>query len=202
MRKYFVEKNLNLVKKYYNYNDIKLKEIKYGLESLYITFTKSIVIFILAYILGVFKEFIYLFIFYSLLRMTAHGLHTKTSLECWIFSIISFLLLPYLIKISIYNLFFKVIISIITFVLLIKYSPADTERKPVINKKKRNIFKLVTLITSLIYISLILFSKNTLLINSLIYSLLLETTLVLPISYKMLDIKYNNYKEYLKRNIA
>lgn len=202
MREFFIKKNLDLVKKYYNYDSVKLNEIRYGLESLYITITKTIVICILAYLLNIFKEFIYLFLLYGLLRSFAHGLHTKTSLQCWIYSIVTFILFPYLIRISTFDIYFKILISIATFVLLSKYSPADTEKKPIINKKKRVIFKIITILISLTYIIFILFSKDIILINSLIYSLILETMLVLPMNYKILNIKYDNYKEYLKRKIA
>ena len=36
---------INIKNKYPEYNDDKLEEISYGLEALYITFTKTIVIF-------------------------------------------------------------------------------------------------------------------------------------------------------------
>lgn len=36
---------INIKNKYPEYNDDKLEEISYGLETLYITFTKTIVIF-------------------------------------------------------------------------------------------------------------------------------------------------------------
>ena len=75
---------MNSVKsKYPEYNQDKLDEIEYGLEAIYLTFTKLIVIFSIAYILGVLKELIILLFFYNLLRTTAFGMHAKKSWHCY-----------------------------------------------------------------------------------------------------------------------
>ena len=47
---------INIKNKYPEYNDDKLEEISYGLEALYITFTKTIVIFGISLVLNIFKE--------------------------------------------------------------------------------------------------------------------------------------------------
>ena len=56
MKKIVVENMMNLIKNNRQYSDEKLAEIKYGLEGLYLTFSKLIVIFLLAYLLGLIKE--------------------------------------------------------------------------------------------------------------------------------------------------
>jgi accessory gene regulator B len=81
---------------------------------------------------------------------------------------------------------------------MIIYSPADTEKRPLINKKKRIVYKVVTIIISIIYISIIFIKKDIYLSKILFFSIFLETLLVLPISYKLLGLKYNNYKRYKK----
>ena len=49
-------------KKYPNYDDEKLEIIEYGLESLYIMVTKTIVISLIALVLNVFKEMLIIMI--------------------------------------------------------------------------------------------------------------------------------------------
>ena len=44
---------INIKNKYPEYNDDKLEEISYGLEALYITFTKTIVIFGISLVLNI-----------------------------------------------------------------------------------------------------------------------------------------------------
>ena len=57
MRKKFLKNTINAIKKKYpNYDDEKLEVIEYGLESLYIMVTKTIVISLIALLLNVFKE--------------------------------------------------------------------------------------------------------------------------------------------------
>ena len=52
-------------KKYPNYDDEKLEVIEYGLESLYIMVTKTIVISLIALVLNVFKEMLIIMILIS-----------------------------------------------------------------------------------------------------------------------------------------
>lgn len=62
-------KNSNL-----NYSEEKLEEIEYGLEGIYILITKLIIIFTLAYFLGVFKELFIFLLIYNFIRMPSFGL--------------------------------------------------------------------------------------------------------------------------------
>lgn len=201
MKKYFLDKTIKLIKKYYNYDDIKLKEIRYGLETIYLTITKTIVIFILAYFLKIFKELLLIFFFYGLLRATGHGLHAKKSLHCWIASILSFTVLPYLSRIVTFDFYSKFIICTFSIILIAIYSPADTEKKPIVKKKKRIILKVLATITAVAYSILAFVLKNNLIINTLIFSMITELTLILPISYKIFGLKYNNYKNYLQKKL-
>lgn len=198
MKQSFLNKNLQLIQKYYNYDETKLKEIKYGLETLYLTISKMIVICLIAYFLDLFKELLLLILFYSILKTNAHGLHAKKSWQCWITSIVIFAFIPFLIKNIIISLYFKIIICITTLILLAIYSPADTEKKPIINKNKRLIAKILTISIAFIYIILIFILNKSIIVNSLIFSLLLQTILITPLSYKIFGLKYNNYKSYLR----
>ena len=64
MKRLIINHWMNIIKKNKDYDDKKLAEIEYGLVGLYLTLSKSVVIFILALILGIFKEvFIFLLIY-------------------------------------------------------------------------------------------------------------------------------------------
>ena len=63
MKKRFLNSIRNSIRKQYpNYTEDKLDEIMYGIEGLYLTITKTIVIFTIALILGIVKELIFLLI--------------------------------------------------------------------------------------------------------------------------------------------
>ncbi len=200
MKELVVNSIMNNITKYYDYDNTKINEIKYGIESLYLTISKTIIIFIISILLNMTKELILLFTFYSLIRLTGFGVHAKKSWHCWVTSITMFILIPLLIKYVTLNQELIIISYIVFTLLLIKYAPADTEKRPLINKKKRIIYKVLTItlaITYLIYSSI--YKDNTIIINTLYFSVLLEVILILPCTYKLFGVKYNNYKNYKKK---
>ena len=198
MKDLLINSTMNNIKRYYNYDEVRLKEIRYGLASLYLHLTKTIVIFSLSYLLGYLRTLLILMATYSVLRLTAFGVHAKKSSHCWIASSITFLLLPILCESLNINLKFKIFISVFCIIFLSIYAPADTEKRPLINKKKRIIFKIVTIISSITYLILIVIIKDYILNNCILSGLILGTVAVLPITYKLFGVKYNNYKNYKK----
>ena len=161
MKKVFLEKSLNLIKNYYSYDDIKLQEIKYGLETLYITITKTVVIFALALLLNIFKELMIMMVFYGFLRLFAHGLHAKKSWQCWVTSVPLFLILPYLSTILFIPKEIYLILGTFITIMIYFYAPADTEKKPIVNKKRRMFFKITSTVISIMYLVLIFSSCLT-----------------------------------------
>lgn len=200
MKELVVNGIMNNITKYYDYNNTKISEIKYGIESLYLTITKTIIIFIISFILNITKELMLLFVFYSLIRLTGFGVHAKKSWHCWVTSLITFVLIPLLIKYVTLNKEFIIISYTIFTLLLLEYAPADTEKRPLINKKRRIIYKVLTILLVISYLIYSLIQKdNITIINTLYFSILLETLLVLPCTYKLFGVKYNNYKNYKKK---
>lgn len=202
MKKKLLDKIMNSISLKHNYDDIKLAEIRYGLDTIYITITKTIVIFTICYFLGLLKELLVILLFYSLLRTTGFGLHTKKSWQCWISSGILFLLLPYLSSILTINLYIRIAVSVLSIVFIAIYAPADTEKRPLINKRKRMIFKIICIISA-IGISVYSFiTANALIQNSIFFSLILECIMISPLTYKIFKLKYANYKNYKKLSTA
>jgi accessory gene regulator B len=182
------------IKRNGNYSNTKLLEIKYGLETLYITITKLTVILIINILLGNTKELILFILTYGLLKITGFGLHAKKSWQCWITSIPIFTIIPYLIKNVVVNNKLIIIISITSLLIICLYAPADTERRPLINKKKRIIYKIITIFTSIIYLLIIYINNNSYVDSLLLYSLILEALIINPLSYKLFKLKYKNYR--------
>ena len=177
---------MNSVKsKYPEYNQDKLDEIEYGLEAIYLTFTKLIVIFSIAYILGVLKELIILLFFYNLLRTTAFGMHAKKSWHCYLISISVFVGGALLCKYVDINIYIKIVLSLIAFVCMILYAPADTYKRPLIYAKKRKI-----------YVIIIFTFEDKIISNYLFMGLLAATMMIHPLTYRVFQLPYNNYKTY------
>lgn len=197
MKKKFLNSSINRIsKKYPEYDEEKLEVIEYGLEALYITFTKTIAIFSISFLLGIIKEVFIILLFYNILRTTAFGMHAKKSSHCYIISIILFIGMGLICKYVNINIYIKLIISIFSFITLLRYAPADTYKRPLVNKKKRKIYKIITVVNSLIYIILILIFRNNPISIYLVMGLLDASLMIHPLTYRVFQLPYNNYKDY------
>jgi len=162
-------------------DDIKLAEIKYGLQGLYTLLTKTSVIILFSLLLDVFLEFIIFFIFYSILRSVGFGTHANSNIKCWIFSTLLLLGIPILMTNIKIKLSYKIILWIMFFVNFLIFAPADTKKRPMINKKRKLKFKSIILLLSILYLFIIIYFNN--ISNIVLGSMLLESLLVNPIGY-------------------
>ena len=199
MKDIIINSTMERIEKNTTYDKVKLLEIKYGLESLYLSVTKILVIFIICMIMQTTRELISFLIGFSILRATGFGLHTKKSWQCWVTSIPIFTIIPYFIKkftIPVNLLYFSLPILLL---LIILYAPADTEKRPLINNKKRKIYKVLSSITACLYLFMIFYLNNPFINSVLFYSLLLDVIVINPVSYKLFGLKYKNYLNYERR---
>jgi len=192
---------INKTMKYVNngsYSKDDLEKIRYGLECIYIFITKGIVIFTIAYFLGILKHALFFVATYGMLRSFACGLHATKSWICMVSSILIFIIIPYLCKILIINKFIRLTLMAISTILIYIYAPADTKKRPIINKNKRKRLKIISTCIAIIYIIISLYVKKNFILNSLMFGLILETFMILPMTYKTFKLPYNNYINYLK----
>lgn len=197
MKKRFLNYIKSKIKsKYPNYNNDKIDEIMYGIESLYLMITKSIIIFLIAYFLGILKEIILLFISFNILRKFAFGVHASNSITCLITSSTLFIIFSFASKYITLKNSYLLIYYIVLFLLILIYSPSDTVKRPIINNKKRKKFKILSCLIVIIYLFISMLFNNKLIINSLVFGSLIECILILPITYKLYKVPYNNYKNY------
>ena len=175
------------IKKNYSYDDIKLEQIKYGLYGLYTLVTKSVVIILLAIILGITKEFFLFTAFYIPLRSVGYGTHAKSNTLCWLYSTVLQLGLPLLSNYFTLNIKVSYIIWFIFLIMFILFAPADTKKRPIRTKKKR--YKLKTLIVLISILYLIIFTTFKNLATIIILAMFLEVLLISPIGYLLMGEK-------------
>lgn len=197
MRNLIINQQLNFIQKYNNFNNEQLKIIKYGLESIYILITKMIVILTVSYLLGLIKETVIFLICYNLIRMPSFGLHATKSWICLVASLLIFITLPFLCKVIELPIYLKSVIGLIALFFIIKNAPADTYKRPIISKKRRLCFKIISAIIAFIMIMFSMFIENQFLANSLLISVVLQCFMISPIVYGIFKLPYNNYKKYL-----
>lgn len=197
MKNAFVNWCMSIINEYNK--DLPKKELdkmRYGLEGLYLTVTKLIIIFIISIILGIFKEVLLLILIFNGIRLTAFGVHAKRSIDCLISSCLFFLIFPILCIKLIIPIIVKKILFIPIVLLIGIYAPADTEKRPLKNKKKRKIYKILSILISILYMTLSLIIKDNTLSNCFIFALIIQIIVILPITYKIFGVQYNNYKKY------
>ncbi|MBQ9854107.1 MAG: accessory gene regulator B family protein [Bacilli bacterium] len=190
----FCEKTI--IKNNKNINEEELEIINYGLESIYLTLVKIVIIIFLSLLLGIFKEVILMIVSYNIIRFFAFGLHAPNSTSCLITSIILFIGGAY---VSVYldiSIYIKIIISFISILLISIYAPADTEKRPLINRKKRMKYKYISIVVSIFMSFFLIKFHDSYLSNFLLIGLIEEVIMILPITYKLYKLPYNNYKTY------
>ena len=189
----YIEKNTS-------YNEIKIKEIEYGLNSLYITISKAIIILPIAFILNIFKEVLIYLIIFNILRLYSFGLHATKSWICLLSSALLFIGIPLMCTYLQIPLAIKLIICILGILFMFKNSPADTYKRPIVSKKRRNKFKFLSTTLTIIYSFIIIFIKNNFISNCLLFSIIMQNCMISPIVYKIFKLPYNNYLNYIKNH--
>ena len=193
MKKLFLNSTINFIKKNNsNITDIQLEEVEYGLESIYLTITKMIIIFSLAAILNIFKEVIILTVFYNIIRCTAFGLHATKSIYCLTSSLIMFIGGVYICNYINFNFYVKLILCIICLICIFKYAPADTYKRPIIKATKRKKYKIITFISASIFTILILAYNTNILSNYLLVGMIYSVIMIHPLVYKIFKLPYAN----------
>ncbi|MBR3198411.1 MAG: accessory gene regulator B family protein [Bacilli bacterium] len=199
MREVIVSKALNIIKKDNpDFSNEKMEILEYGLTGFYMFISKSIIIFSVAYFLGILKELVIFMLIYTAIRSVSFGMHASSSMACLIGSSLTFLSVTFVCKIVILPIWFKILLGLITILLVVKYSPADTEKRPIISPKRRLVYKVLSTMVSVMMVLCSFLIKNTFISNSMICALIIQSVMISPITYKLAGQQYDNYKYYKK----
>ncbi len=189
------------INKHLNKEGIELKKMQLGMEVLLINISKFIIIFSLAYILGLLKEAIFMSLIFGSLRKNAFGLHAENSIVCTSTTSLIFLGGPYISSYMQINNYMVVIIFAILNLLIYIYSPADTEKHPILGKKLRAKLKKKAVITGIILMIITLMCTSYIIKSMIIIAVTAEVITILPITYKILNRGYKNYEKFQRNTI-
>lgn len=194
MKQLFLENSMNFICKYQSISGYDKKRLKYGLEGLYLTITKMVLLIILALLLNMFKEFILVVVFFNVIRYTGFGFHAEKSYQCLLFSTFNFIAIPFLLlHIQLSNFFVYTICAICIFHYLL-FAPADTKKRPLSNKRKRIIRKIITVMIGFIYTLMIILLNNTYWTSIILSAMIIQAIIISPLIYRLFNQPYNNYK--------
>lgn len=194
MKKRFLDSTVNFIKKYNTYSEKEERLLRYGLEGLYLTFTKLFIIMLLAFVLGILKEVLLVIIIFNIIRYFGFGFHAEKSYECLIFSILCFILIPFIFINTEFSIEIELAIAGFCILNYLFFAPADTVKRPLYNKKKRLIRKILTIIVGTLYTLVVGVVDNCYFCDLLLSAMLIQAIIIHPITYKLFGQPYNNYK--------
>ena len=199
MKEKFINSSISFISKYEECDDLKMKKLKYGLEGIYNLLVKLVVILLIAILTNTIAKTALLILFYAGIRTFSFGWHAKSSLGCWISSLLVYIIIPvFLIDIPIKDLIGYIILGI-SLISMILWAPADTPKRPLIRKRQRLKAKIISIIIVILYSIMYLAINISIIKNVIIYALLIQTILINPITYKITNTRFNNYKYYKKK---
>ena len=196
MKELFLNKAMNLIQQYHDpYTKEELELLRYGLEGIYLTITKLVIIAVFAFLLHMEYEVFLLLVFFNIIRFTGFGVHAGDSKTCLITSTIYFIVIPYIFLHLSMDFWIQAIICSVCILSYLLYAPSDTVKRPLRNKKKRLIRKIVTVIIGIIYTLGVFLIPNAIISRLLLISLVIQMIVILPITYRILGQPYCNWKK-------
>ncbi|MBO0454212.1 accessory gene regulator AgrB [Candidatus Enterococcus murrayae] len=176
----------------------EFENVQYSLEILLSNIFKSIQVYLISFLLGLLFETFIMNLAYVLLRWHANGWHAKSSLNCSIFGIVTFVGIPLIFQKTNFTFpaFWILVLSLIILWCVFRYAPADTEKNPLVSISERRRKKILALITAVSIICVSLFLAGSQISTLLITGLLVEIVMIHPLLYKLNKRSYKNYENY------
>lgn len=183
-------------------DDEKAEVIKYGLELIMGELPKMFLLFIIAWLLGVFKYALISFAIILPYKLVSGGVHLKTHIGCILGTSLLYcgnvFISKYINITDIKNqIFFSAIILIFAIIMISLYAPADTENVPILRKKERAKKKIISyiIVTAMIIISFLV--KDRVISNMFRVGVLLQSLMISKLTYSIFKVKFG-YLEYIK----
>lgn len=180
-------------------DDERAEVINYGLQNIVGEIPKVIIVFIIAYILGIFKWTLFTFVVLFIYKGASGGIHLKTHLGCILVTTAFYCLIPFV------SQYFKLIgdlkyitilfVWIFGMIMIKLYAPADTEAVPILQSKVRKKKKIVSYISFSVGLLIAVFINNYMISNIIILSYFIQTLTITKIAYRLTKSKYG-YEVY------
>lgn len=180
-------------------DDEKAEVIFYGLQNILGEIPKTILLFVIATILGILKETLITFILIMPYRSVSGGFHLKTHLGCILGTSLYYFGIVFLSKYVIFSQVIKYVVILLIWIfgmiMIEKYAPADTENVPILAKKIRRKNQVLAYIFFTIGLVVAGILNNTTVSNILIFANLIQTLTITKLAYRLTKNKYG-YEVY------
>ena len=180
-------------------DDERAEVINYGLQNIIGEIPKTLLLFIIAFLLGMLKEVVFMFLVLIPYRGASGGFHLKTHLGCILGTTIFYCGTVFLSQNIILEEVTKYILIGIIWIfgmIMIKlYAPADTENVPILSKRDRRRKKIIAYISFTIALIVTIFIQNNTISNILLFGNFVQTLTITKLAYKLTKNKYG-YEVY------
>ena len=180
-------------------DDERAEVINYGLQNIVGEIPKIFLLFIIAFILGMFKEVLFMFIVLTPYRGASGGFHLKTHLGCIVGTTAFYCGIVFLSQHVILEGITKYILIGITWIfgmVMIKlYAQADTENVPILSKKDRKKKQMIAYITYSLGLIVAWVIQDNVISNILLFGNILQTLIITKLAYRLTKNKYG-YEVY------
>ena len=134
-----------------------IRKMIYGMTVLSNELIKIIILIIFFKLIGHLPLFLFSFCILMSIRTYSGGLHFENSIACFFFSLVFFLLSVVILpKFFLLNFYHGLIIGLSGVLILSLNSPRPSALRPIINKKRRKTFKLLSALSSTICLVILL----------------------------------------------
>lgn len=180
-------------------DDERAEVINYGLQNIIGEIPKIFLLLIIAFLLQMLKEVLFMFLALLLYRGASGGFHLKTHLGCILGTTLFYCGTVFLSQNIVLGEIIKYIVIgigwIFGMIMIRLYAPADTENVPILSKKDRRKKQIISYITFSIGLIAAIFIQNSVISNILIFGNLLQTLTITRIAYRLTKNKYG-YEVY------
>lgn len=177
-------------------DDERADVILYGLQLIIGEIPKEILLFVIAYFLGIFKLTLISVLIVAPYRCFSGGIHLHTHIGCIICTCMLYigtaLIGKYVVLVGTTKYLILGLVWLFSSIMVMKYAPADTENVPILRKKERTQKKIISEIVLSINIIIALFINNTAVTSMVAYGLFIQTLMITRVAYKLTKNKYGH----------
>ena len=175
-------------------DDEKAEIIFYGLQNILGEIPKTILLFLMATVLGILKETVITFILIMPYRSASGGFHLKSHMGCILGTSLYYFGIVFLSKYVVFSQMIKYVtiflIWIFGMIMIKKYAPADTENVPILSKKIRRKNQILAYVFFSIGLVVAGILNNNVISNILIFVNLIQTLTITKLAYRLTKNKY------------
>ncbi|OEK98981.1 accessory regulator AgrB [Staphylococcus succinus] len=169
-----------------NLEHIDYLKMRLGMQVVVSNFFKTIVTYGVSILCHVFLFTLTAHLSYFFIRQYAHGAHARSSLSCYVQSLLLFVLLPWIVGYMQVSVLIMYPLSIIGLIILIIYAPAATKKQPIpLRLRKGKKIKTILVTLALLLISMFLSEPYQQLI---LLGIILIASVQLPIFFPKEDV--------------